>query len=483
MNNQKNREVYVLSFNKKAELKALLSEQAQHVEDSFEPIEPRNSVRAIRKYFVMLRLADAYGCLSAQELENGLSFWVNSKEKVFEISPRDALDISYHAFISCGIGHINKPCSPVIVNSVCASVNVDIPHAVRQHRQSELFFLASASGLYLDMVESVLRTLAPHSDSPDLMTTFFEALTVWENLLFSELVSPSTRFKRVDELEANAKKSTHPCPQLLKRCGEIKKDAVLTKAGIPLLLNALEEDADAITEATSRAKPRLLTLFTGHAIRADEASQYATLFHDIEQSMQEGRYQETEDKCFELFQTLSKSGEDTPTLSYLMATAKKLGERNIYHGSNLAYRCILAIENENLSSESLQMTVYDFSLPIISKMDGMDPEYSAVAKELYKTIMKRSSEFQNANSGGEIFEIAAGCYRQFLGSIHPIQRYDELMGLYTWLRQREAASELLQEFTDNLLNSSQKYGNFDGIPFEKDCRSVATFHDMTSQPR
>jgi hypothetical protein len=482
MNNQKNREVYVLSFNKKAELKALLSEQAQHVEDSFEPIEPRNSVRAIRKYFVMLRLADAYGCLSAQELEDGLSFWVNSKERVFKISPRDALDISYHAFISCGIGHINKPCSPIIVNSVCASMNAYIPLAVREHRQSESSFEASASGLYLDMVESVLRTLAPHSDSPDLMTTFFEALTVWENLLFSELVPPSTRFKRVDELEANARKSAHPCPQLLKRCAEIKKDAVFTKAGIPLLLNALEEDADAIAEVTSKAKPRLLPLFTGHAIRAGVAPQYATLFHDIEQSMQEGRYQEAEDKCFELFQALSKKSEDIPTLSYLMVTATKLGERNIYHGSNLAYRCILAIENENLSSESLQMTVYDFSLPIISKMEDIDSDYSVIAKELYKTIMKRSSEFKSVNCGGEIFEIAAGCYRQFLGSIHPIQRYDELMGLYTWLKQRDAASDLLQEFVVELLNSSQRYGNFEGIPLEEDYRPVATIHEITSKP-
>ena|GEM_PF-5854063 len=482
----------MFSQQEKAEFKSILSGYRQNVNESFEIREPRNSVRALRDYFVALRLATAYGCLSPQELQDGLEFWVRSKEKVFEITPRDALDISYHAFLACGISHIKKPCPAAIVNTVCNSVNIDIAHTVKEHRQAKSFCDLTTFENYLDCAESVLRTLGPHDDSPHLRTTFFESLTVWENLLFSELVAPATRFKRVEALKKNAQESKYPCPQLSRRCAEILKDAVYTKDGNPLLLNVMEEDADKIAEETMRSKLRLVPLFTGHAIRAGVSSKYAMLYHDIEKSFTERCYQVTEEKCFELFRELSnddedKDGNDPPihisTLSYLMATATKLAEKNIHHGYHLAYRCISAIENENLFSETLQMTVYGFSLPIISKMERKDSGFSGIAKELYKTMMKRSSEFESIEARENIFGLAAIAYRQFLGSIQPIQRYDELIGLSFWLGQRKAASEFLQEFVDGLLNSSQKYGNFDGIPLEEDNLPKANFYTLQPKPR
>lgn len=450
---------------------------------------------ALRRHFTTLRNAHAQGVLPDEELSHYVSVWARSVSNLSALSPNLAFLCACSAWNICKAGEDQLPCDKLIVNTVAICINGHAYRALNEHVDSQKMMDMHDAEPYLIALENVLMTLAPHIGSLHLQETYYETLTKFEDILFSAYVPPTERYRHVKKIRDFAEVNGAATYKLL-----LDMDCLLEKNGefLPdgqgIILNPLEMQANALASEHYRtivneailkwmaqderkSVPNIIPFSKALALRAGLPTNYASLHQKIEKSLQAGDYKAAEKRLFTLFHRLAADDEDDhgqeipddiSTYSYFLAAADRLSSQSLTHGFHLASRCIKAIEDESIFSERLQETVYGFAVPVMANWEEFDNRRLNHTKELNKAIMKRSSEFIESEQAEDIFESAAIGYREYLGTITPQQRYDELLELSEWLEGRKYPSPIMEEFVDDLMNSARDYGSCKGIPLEED---------------
>jgi len=449
----------------------------------------------LRRYFRTLRNADAQAVLPDEELSHYVSVWGRSVSKLASVSPNLAFLCACAAWNICKTGEGQSPCDILIVNTVAVCINGFAYGALNEYVGHKKIMDMNEAEPHIFALGNVLMTMASHTPSPNLQDTYYDTLTKFEEIIFSVYVLPTERYRHVKKIrdfaEANGAKTNRllrDMDSLLAEYGEFLPN------GQGIILNPLEIQANdlaadhylfTVNEAIlkemaqedKKGGSNIIPLSKALALRAGVPAEYSSLHQKIEKSLQAGDYKAAEKRLFTLFHRLAADDEDDhgqeipddiSTYSYFLAAADRLSSQSLTHGFHLASRCITAIEDESIFSERLQEAVYGFAVPVMANWEESDNRRLNHTKELNKAIMKRSSEFIESEQAEDIFESAAIGYREYLGTITPQQRYDELLELSVWLGNRKYPSPMMVEFVDDLMNSARDYGVFKGIPLEED---------------
>jgi len=468
-------EVSLSSFQSVSKAIEDLDNLAQKVADAFILQELAECTDALRQYFYYIRYAHAYGVIEDTELEKRMRDWNHNMVHLFYVSPNAAFETAYEALKICSKADTGLLCDIVIVNSVSTNINAYVRPALSNHVKYEGYVTTEGAVRFIEPLMAILITLAPNLNSSNLQETFFEALTEFETILYTSVIPPARRFELVSKLRNRAENKPN-CEVLLNRMNEILAEAAYLPNGRGLILHSMEEQADRLGQESKEWYQRNpVDIKSAFAIRAGVAVEYLGAYEQIEDALRNGKIDKAEQGLFDLFVQLSANNEDdnksrkyVSTLSYWLKTALKLYDKSKLSAFNLSERCIEMIGTQPVTSEYAQAVVYGYSLPIISAMEGSDTLFVHRAVEMYKMIMKRSSEFVKSRNAEEIFEYAAIGFRNFLGTISPTARYQELSELENWLEGRNSDSLYLQDFVDDLINSRESYGNEWGIPLEED---------------
>jgi hypothetical protein len=449
------------------------------------------SETALRRHFTTLRNAHAHGVLPDEELSHYLSEWGRSVSNLSTLSPSVAFICACTAWNICKAGESQLPCDKLIVNTVAICINGFAYRALNEYADSKKMMDMNDTKPYIFALGNVLMTLAPHVQSSHLQETYYETLTKFEEILFSAYVPPTERYKHVIKIRNFAEARGPATHKLLSDMDSLLAQfAGVLLNGQGIILNPLEIQADelavehylatvndAILEEMEKDRQRekqrksglnIIPFSKALALRSGVPAGCADLHQTIERSFQVRDYQAAEDSLFDLFNRLAEMPENISPYHYLLVAADRLSTQSLTHGFHLASRCVEAIEESAICSEALQETVCGFAVPAIVNWEGLNNSRLNETKELNKVIMKRSSEFLDSEQAGDIFESSAIGFREYLGSITPQQRYDELIELSVWLGGRKYPSPMMGTFVDDLMNSARDYGSFKGIPLEED---------------
>jgi hypothetical protein len=482
-----------------------LQELSEKVSETLESSQFDECDQSLRQYFSIIRYGHADGLISDEDLSQHVRSWKDGVMRLSNISPYLAFGVSCAARDICSRGEKGLACDLLIVNTACVCINVLAGAAFKEHQRSVKNFPIDKFTQYIKPVIDVMTVTSAYFHSQNMQNTFYESLTVFENMLYSHMVPPVSRYSVVTKIRDWAEAQKPNCGALFSRMEEILEEATFLPNGQGIIPHPMEIYADylaaehylsVVNEAIQeeikndqeKEKQRkkmsgdgntakIISFSSAAAFRVGVSPDYASLYQKIEKSLDGGQFQAAENRLFALFHRLAEDdqdengddvSEDTSTYSYLLKTVERLSKKSLTHGFHLASRCIIAIEEELHFSDKLQEEFYSFATPVIGQWQMQNGGHFHATKELNKAIMKRSSEFLESEQADDIFENAAAGYREYLGSLHPTQRYDELFELSLWLRDRKYPSPLMENFVDGLMNSAQKYGNFMGIPLEED---------------
>ncbi len=455
--------------------KAKLDESARKVLQSFE--EDAGEIgEVLRIFFKDIYEVSVSNLLSDEDMADWLTFWNQNVLLLYHIHPDDAFHTVTESFDLCSQQSQKYHSQKLIVSMLCESINAYTRPALQFMIMEKQAFTHQDAMPYLFALKNVIMTTSPHEDSLDLQDIFFQALSEFEKILYSCFISPVIRFDQLTFLKEWAEKNPYPCTALLVRTDELLAQATYLPNGQGEVLHSLEVRANNIAKETQNFKENSVSdIQSAFAIRAGVMAECVDLYNRIETAFKNENFDEAEEGLYDLFLQLSADQEDEnisqkeiSTLSYWMTSASKLHDKSMINSFNLAYRCIIEIENQVIASEYLKAAVYRFSLPVILGLETQDRTLEHRAVDVYKIIMKQSSEFTTSDDIQKIFEDAAIRFREFLGRISPVARYNEVSELETWLESRKSPSPYLQDFVDDLMNSSQFYGNDRGIPLEED---------------
>lgn len=461
-----------------------LADYARAVTKNSHSGDVKKSAEAVGNFFCAVRGADMVGMLSDKSMKAAMSFWNEHVETLFNISPVAALYASANALEACKFG--KRPCDIAILNGVCAKINSCIRPALDEELSKANCYIPAVAIPFLDCAEDVIKVTAPHGKSAFLQDSFFEALTVWENILFSRLMPPAARYDRVVALEQWAEASTKSANGLKSRLADIRNETIFSANGVPLLLNVAEEMAEEIATETKQAKNKnAIDIHTAFAIRAGLPASYASLYHDVESAMAHQHYGQAADLLYDLFVAFScEEGEktdddddesnhvvtsiDPAVLSYWRTASNMLQGKAPDSAFHLVSRCVQEIDSSLLISEDIQDTVYGVALPVIAEMEMQGSEYKDQAKNLYKLIMQRVPEFVDDRKREEYFECAAEGLTACLIEMSPSQRYAEIHDLSVWIGDSDRELPLLNDFVGQMLAGCNDYGNEKVILFPED---------------
>lgn len=452
---------------------------------------------ALRRHFKTLCNAHARGVLPDNELTHYVSVWEKSVSNLSKLSPFVAFSCACTAWDICKGGQDQLSCDKLIVNTVAVYINRFAYGALNTYVDNQKMMDLNNAEPYVFALGNVLMMMASHLESHCLHEKYNETLATFKEILYSAFIPPTERYRHVkrirDLAEANGtatQKLLNDMNGLLTGYGEV------LPGGQGMILNPLERQADVLAaehylstvkesltkfmknERHEKRQPKdkanIIPFTSALALRAGVPEGCTHLHQTIERSLRCGDYQTSEDSLFDLFNSLVSMPENTSAYTYLLGAADRLSSKSLTHGFQLASRCITAIEEEGISLEKLQETVYGFAVPAIMNWEEHDNSRLNYTKELNKAIMKRSSEFIESEQAGDIFESAAIGFREYLGSITPQQRYDELLELSLWLKDLQYPSLMMEGFVSDLMKSAKAYGSFMGIPLEEDTMGYLT---------
>lgn len=434
----------------------------------------------LRQYFYQIRYKHAYGLLPDPQLTPNIQKWEGQLMQLAGHVPDLAFLVAMNARQECANTKEELKelaCDVLIVNTVCSCIIALARPALDEWIAHRKYLPFGEVTPYIKPVIDVMILTAPHFRSQALQHTFYEALTVFEKMLYSSFMSPVTRYALVMQMRDWADQKKPNCGALLNRMNEILDHTTPLPNGQGMILLPLEEQADRLAnDHRSYQEPKPTPISVAFAIRAGVPAEHAALYDAFEGAMQKKKYQTAGMTLYQLFRTLSletdqaqqkNAGNHNRSLAYLVKAAERLTSESVEHGFNLAICCIDAIDEGLISSESLQAAAYRFSLSAIERREKQSGDYAETC-HLNLAIMKKSADFYQVNDSQEIFERAASAYREYLVTLQPASRYDVVKEMDEGLAEQEYLPSLLQSFVNSLLSGVKAYGPHWGIPMEED---------------
>lgn len=422
-----------------AELDLLLLKFEEYFDDS----DAEKCAQLLRQSFSEMRRGDAYNILQKAELEGYVGEWTEAFLRFSHLSPYRAFCVARDARDMCRSGDEKLPCDILLVNTACVGINSLAYPAFRHYMRNAGYLPVEQFSLFIEPVIHVLITTSAHFRSSQIQDTFYEALTLFENMLYSHMLPPVSRYSVAKKVRDWADAQKPNCGALLSRMEEILQDATFLPNGQGMIQHPLEVQADQF------------------------AAEHETNIR-VEESQSEQKCQVFEDRLFSMFQSLSDEEDDEVNSIHLVKLTEKLTDLSLKNAFHLATRCILAMEENPILSDLLQKTVCTFSAPIIARWERTQHgDYTATHK-LNLAMMKRTSAFGDEKKAADIFKIAVSGYREYLRTIDPTQRYDELFQISLWVREQASPHEILKQFVDDLMGRATFCGVFLGIPLEGD---------------
>ena len=471
-----------------------LNDLVPKVIDALQSGDLTESKSALGKYFSLIRYAHAFDLLSESDLDERIHEWSNGMIALSEASPSFAFFAAYDAMQICSRNENGLiPCDKIIANTVFVHINVNVMRAAYHHINQgysrpvmigdeqiisqEPYQMAHAK-VYLTPLMNVVSGASQYQGSPILEDAFFEALTQFEDLIHSVAVHPTVAYDCVKELKEWADKKDVQ-GALAFRMYELMENATYLPDGQGMLLNELEVQAEELGEESREwYSKEPISISAAFAIRAGVAVELTEFHQKIETAFKEQNYQNAQDELLALFYQLGEDSEDVEgeyiaedlnSYSYFFDSLKKLTLLSETHAGYVAQTCIYSIEDDMLPvSETVMAKLYECALPVVSFLDIPESDYKNTAKELYKIIMRRSSEFEDIDETEDIFGCAEDGYRVYLETISPEQRYEEVADLVIWLNEREYPSPYLQDFVADLMDRVESIEDKYGIVLDGD---------------
>lgn len=210
---------------------------------------------------------------------------------------------------------------------------------------------------------------------------------------------------------------------------------------------------------------------------------YADLCTAIESDLSARHFVKARNKLFKLFQMIAEGGAgeevggtDVSELDeshYVFWNHKvtRLMLESPDIAFQLAWECVDAMEDRALKKtekfdENLQICVYSLANATTHKLLSLSPDKLNQHIALTKCVMRRSSEFNDQERGGRVFDNAAEEFLRCMELVPPSERYDHVFELYLWLGERKHPSDLLQEFVNDMMGVAEEYEN--GIKYIPD---------------
>lgn len=482
-----------------------LNDLAQKAYEALQRQDLEQSKSALGNYFSVIRYAHAYGRLSETELDDRMGDWSNGMIALSEAAPSFAFFTAYDALKMCSRNeHGLLPCDTMIANAVFVHINVNVmravyPHVIGGHTRqvnigdvsitSHQPYTMEQAKIYLIPLIDVIIGSSQYQDSQSLQDCFFEALSNFEDLIHSIAVHPISAYDAVKRLKDWADKNDKQgalafrMHELMEYVTYLPDGQGKWPDGQGLLMNELEVQAEELgAESQEWYSKEPVDISSAFAIKAGVAVELVAFHQKIEKAFKDQNYQETEDELLALFYQLGEDSEDVDedfisedlsSYSYFFASLQKLTLLSEAHAAHLAQTCIYSVEDDMVAvSETVMAKLYECALPVISFLDLPDSDYKQTAKELYKIILRRSSEFEDIAETEDIFGCAEDGYRVYLETISPEERYDEVAGLVLWLNEREVASPYLQDFVSDLMDRVETVAGKSGIVLEGDEPSI-----------
>jgi len=420
--------------------------------------------------------------LSFDDVVEAMDVWFDALNGVSKISIGDAFALSVEAYDEFNKqGRITTKNERYIVNGVCLSIGNFACSAYQSFVSYSGAVLMNKDQAYVRPVMDALMTLAPHSSDPVTNDVLEQILEGFKRIISSVYVHPLARYQYVEELFEWLENRLH-CDDLRWEMDVLLQEAIFLPDGRGMIFYDLEIQADEWEREDKEWRQATLDIRAAFAVRAGLPVQYSRIYHRIEDAFKVADFKQVENHLYSLFYRLAEHidkeadsipNKDIPVYSYLLSRADKLSKLSPINGFQLAERCIETIEAEGLLNQHLLSTVYGFALPIISDAENFEG-YTGRIKELYKTIMKRSSEFEMSECADQIFDNACVRFENYLAGISPVSRYLEVSELARWVDSRERAEGPLADFVNPLLSSSVSYGNGMGIPFASDVGAIVS---------
>lgn len=469
-----------------------LTALARNVQGAFDACDLGKCKRALGEYFSLIRYAHAFGLLSTEDMEDKIAHWSGGMILLAQSSPSFAFFTAYEAMQICMRNENGLvPCDPLIANAVFTHINVYVTPAIYSHvavgLQRHMVFdgvpVTSRENYTMDQAKryliplmNVLTGTSQILNSQHFQDTFFEALTHFENLIYSSLVHPLDSFEAVKELHDWAEKN-HKHGALATRTRELMDDATYLPDGRGMIRHALEIQADELArESREFYANQTVDITKAFAVKAGVDPALSKIHQKIERALADGRAKDAENALTNLFFELGQDGEDADgnvtedlkSYKYFFDAANRLAGMSITNASRLGHRCIAAMEEDISVSELVMAGVHEYALLAMAGVNIAESQYARTAMGIYKTIMKWSSEFEEVENADEILDCATGGYEQCLMTLGPTERYDEIAELIAWVDDCEYPTPYLQGFTHRMMSDVVAYGNKKGIRFACD---------------
>lgn len=445
-----------------------------------EEFELGNYKHAVGKYFSLIRYAHAFELIDQEDMENRLSIWSGHMITMSRFSPHYAFFAANDALNICMRNENGLvPCDIAIANAVFVHVSVNAIPAINAQFKHDGYFSMEKARVYMRPLMNVLVGTSQRLEVQSIQDTFFEALSHFDELIASNYVHPVTAFEFVKELQEWAKVH-HKNGALAYNMKELMQLAVYLPDGTPdgmtgtiPKLNFLELKAD---PPDMDVQSSVVDMKGAFARKAGINTNLKDIHHTIETSLDKKRYQDAENALYALYYQLGQENanadgtvdDDLKSYVYFFKAAERLGEMSDLHGAHLAEKCMSSMDDDLCPSEMVTGAMCEFALSMMMNLDVPGSDYRPTAKEIYKKVMKWSSEFEEVENTDQIFDCAEQGFVQYLVTVTPEERYAEIQELATWLEDCVYPSPYLQEFVQGMLETAVMYEQGMGIPFEED---------------
>lgn len=448
----------------------------QYHQERFAILDWKSCGSTLKTAFEIIRLTHVNGMLPDEELTHYVREWKGSLLQLSDIAPREALSVADTARASC-VSTNGEVYDTLLVNTACVCVNTLVMPAFYDHLKSYKVMHFEEVGKYLNPIKNVLFKTAPFLKSAAIQDTFFEALTLFENMAYGFYMGATTRYDLLMSVKDHAAKDLPAYQRLYDRMEELLGYAEFTTEGRGILRTDLEmQAAELAAESCEWFAKKPVHISAAFAVKAGLDIEFADFHERLETAFAQGKYQDVVKELSDLFARLGEDSEDENeeyiaedlnSYAYFFENANKLNMMSEDHGYQLAHFCVHAIESDTACvSEKVMAKVYECALPVISFVDLPDSERTKDIKELYKIILKRTSEFEDIDETIDIFGCAEDGYRIHLAKLSPVEIYKEIAELSAWVDEREIASPYLCDFVDSLMDCAKSYGDDMGIPQE-----------------